>query len=250
MKELTWPWLGGFFQAGGYVSRPAPKAPRALTVVQAKREPLDLIHQFLSNTLPSVCFVPVRGPYGTNIEMRGNYIQRGIYVQGIYGGLPDVLSALSPWLRSEKRERAVEWLRILHRGVPEYQLINDDWIVGFWEGGGGVGLSDSAHINFTQGDATVFGEIQAHLMGRFGCGSRYLSKYKVAQLNYSCSVRDPKMPEWLYENVRCEFRRSQLRVFLEALRRYREDTEEREYANFGRPGYHTPSSIKVLYQRR
>ena len=254
MNTLTWSWLGGFFSADGSVARPTRQS-KFLSVGQARREPLDLIHQFLCSSLPGSRFTPVRGPY--------NNAHAGIYVQNVYGAFLPTLRVLYPRLRGRRvKEWSAKWLEKLHQDVLSDIPIDDDWVVGFWEGDGSVYLSGASDIQivFAQKDVTVLEEIRTYLADRFDAGTIYDYKYKVlvrnryparsvARLTYHCGIHEQDMLGWLYENVRCEFRRSQLGAFLEAIRLFKTSSEEESYTNYGKPGYHMPPGIKALYQK-
>ena len=223
---LNWRWFAGFFQADGCITMPAPKQSRVLSTSQANREPLDLMRQFLFETLHDVPITPVCGPYANDGS--------GIYVHNVCSGFLSVLTEMCPWLLGHLRDHAVSWLAILYRDVPAQQTIDDDWVAGFWEGDGSIYLSGNGiQVVFAQKDVAVLKEIQSHLANRFSLGTIYDYKYRmlvkdkylgrsVARLTYHCGVRNLSLVEWLYRNVRCEFRRSQLRTFLKV---FREDKE-------------------------
>lgn len=244
MKDITWSWLAGFIQAEGHITLPVSKCPRYLSIEQAERDPLRRIVAFLDNMdlgHPDIHFRENRG--------------RGTYRMGVYGGpfLRIALETVS-LLRGTKMLRAGSWLELSETPVPSMRSINDDWVVGFWEGDGSVYHSGALDIQvvFSQKDVAILKEIRAQLSQyQFGTGTIYDYKYPMssaARLTYHCGVRNQTLLGWLHENVRCEFRRCQLSIYLEALSKFREESELEEYKNYGKPGYHMPPSIRVLYQ--
>ena len=140
--EITWEWLGGFVQAEGHIN-----TPYWLDISQARREPLDMIHDFLLLKLPNA---PAR-IYGL-YKNKG----RGIYQLRIHKNHQEVLNTLHPYLRSEKHARACTHLSTIAKMLP----INNDWIMGFWEGDGFIRANI---LGFCQKDRTVLDEIQQHL---------------------------------------------------------------------------------------
>lgn len=251
MKELTWSWLAGFFQAEGTVGE--PPVHKTLSISQAEREPLDLIVEFISTYYPQAR-AKVRGSFG-----RG----RGIYTLYIHFL---ALRSFCAWLRVEKLYRAAKWLKVTCDNVPTCLPIDDDWIAGFWEGDGSVYLAGALDIQvvFTQRpeDVVVLEEVKKYLLQYdFGNGTVYDYRYPIlamkkypshsaARLTYHCGVHNQNLLKWLYGNVRCSFRKQRLGTFLDALRKFREESELEEYENYPKRGYHMPPSIKALYQPR
>jgi len=145
-NKITWPWLGGFFQAEGSIP-----TPYNLTIAQKDKEPLDMIYDFLVHELPNTSFTPTYGPY----KNKG----KGIYYLNIRKGFKKVLTNLYPYLRDEKLIYAHLYLTTRPSTLP----INDEWIVGFWEGDGSIQTGSRNLLVFSQKNPNVLNEIQEHL---------------------------------------------------------------------------------------
>ena len=154
--NVSWSWFAGFFQAEGYVSKVGTRKP--LQLCQKQREPLDAIREFWLSEFPESTFPKVGGPYVS-----------GVYELYAFACFLQVLVRLYPYLRGTKRERAWSWLDCT---LPEefrdfleaHRAIDDEWIVGFWEGDGSI-VSHNGYpaMTFTQKDVDLLSEVRDYL---------------------------------------------------------------------------------------
>ncbi len=144
MIPITWSWLAGFFEAEGHITM------RRLSVNQAHKESLELIKDFVGHG-------NILGPYICGKSSSGDSLTT--YRLQIGNGWREVLIQLLPYLHYSKRRDAQVLLDCEHIDNQQ-QLLDDDWVVGFWEGDGSI---RSNGFIFYQRNIAILKDIQSYL---------------------------------------------------------------------------------------
>ena len=144
-NDLTWSWLGGFFQAEGCISG------RTLVLPQKDRRPLDLIRDFLISEFPSTSIPEVRSYASPLNSFKPGSIQHRLSIRT---ATPRILARLIPYLHREKRLTLPTKILTLLKQQP----IDDEWIAGFWEGDGSIWSANT--LQFYQKDRYLLEEIR------------------------------------------------------------------------------------------
>ena len=147
---ITWQWLAGFFQAEGCY------AGNRFSVSQARREGLDMIREFLVENVDDLGRASVLRTEEEGPAKDGRRFV--LYKLNVHHGRQHIIKELLPYLRGSKRNIFSESLLL---NLPK-KPINDDWIIGFWEGDGSI-HNTSRYIVFTQKDRNVLEEVQSYL---------------------------------------------------------------------------------------
>lgn len=201
MKELTWSWVAGFFQAEGYVSKLGARKP--LQLCQKQREPLDAIRDFWLCELPETTFPKVGGPYAS-----------GVYELYAFAGFLSVVVKLYSQLRGAKRQRARSWLEStlpdeFQGFLKTSRPLDMDWVTGFWEGDGTITLNDRAYpvLKFAQNDCSLLEEVRGFLgVGVVSDEGNAHFKLHIYLGRHSC----PNSVRALLEGVRLSYRLEQI----------------------------------------
>ena len=130
---------------------------RKLYIEQKEREPLDIIANFLVHELTDIRPVKVYGPYErlTPVIHNPTYIHT---MQLTPTTTAKVLHKLLPYIHRKARHKIITNTNLQTAEHP----LDDDWVVGFWEGDGSIRSSGNI-IEFSQEDKELLTDIQTYL---------------------------------------------------------------------------------------
>lgn len=211
MSEVTWPWLGGFLQAEGSITR------FGFALGQANRQVLDLIREFLMFETG----LEVPKVYTTVCSESGYKPGTVLYRLDVVGAKWSILfQSVIPYLRSDKFSRLARAFKSYDGSSYEVIPVEEHWVTGFWEGDGWVQVQlGGIQVGFSQKDCSLLEEIRDF----FGWGRLHQNSRGVWSLTLQRSVHvDSSMSyvKVLCDNVVSVQRARQLDIAVDGYKRF------------------------------